>query len=57
MGWVFSRPVDNQGTIFERGDGRGWQAGLMLPNGKRKWFYGKTEKEAWDKLFEGQKAL
>ncbi|MGI8475082.1 MAG: tyrosine-type recombinase/integrase, partial [Thermomicrobiales bacterium] len=38
-----------EGCIRERVDGR-WEALVSLPNGKRKSFFGKTRKEALDKL-------
>jgi hypothetical protein len=33
--------ANGEGTIVKRSDGR-WAAAAMLPNGKRKWLYGKT---------------
>ncbi len=39
-----------EGSIFQaKSDGR-WVAALILPDGKRKYLYGKTRKEAADKL-------
>lgn len=38
-----------EGTIYQRGDGR-WVAQASLPGGKRKAVYGKTRREAADKL-------
>jgi integrase len=40
-----------EGTIYQRKDGR-WVAEITLENGKRKPFYGKTRKEAADKLYK-----
>lgn len=39
----------HEGTINKRADGR-WEAKLSLPGGQRKSFYGKTRKEAAEKL-------
>ena len=38
-----------EGAIYQRKDGR-WVAALILPSGKRKALYGKTRKDAADKL-------
>jgi hypothetical protein len=38
-----------EGSIKQRADGL-WEARVSLPNGKRKSLYGKTRKEAQDKL-------
>lgn len=40
-----------EGTVRKRGDGR-WEARLGLPGGKPKYFYGKTRREALQKLQE-----
>jgi integrase len=45
-----------QGTVTERRDGR-WEARVMLPTGKRKCFYGKTQKEVERKLTEARRNL
>jgi integrase len=45
-----------EGSICQRKDGL-WVARITLPRGKRKPFYGKTRREAADKLKEAQKAL
>src|SRR6266568_8400878 len=42
-----------EGSIYQRKDGR-WSASFYLENGKRRTIYGKTRKEAYEKL---QKAL
>ena len=39
----------NEGTMKQRTDGR-WEAQVSLPGGRRKSVYGKTRKEAQDKL-------
>ncbi len=44
-----SRRGNGEGTITQRKDGR-WAAGVSLPNGKRKFAYGKTRDEASQKL-------
>ncbi len=47
----------NEGSIYQaKSDGR-WVAALMLPNGKRKYLYGKTRKEAADKLKQAMRDL
>src|ERR1700737_1841783 len=38
-----------EGSLFQRKDGR-WVAEITLEDGKRKPFYGKTRKEAYEKL-------
>jgi integrase len=46
-----------EGSIYQaKSDGR-WVAALILPNGKRKYLYGKTRKEATDKLKSAQRAV
>src|SRR5215212_8161417 len=40
---------NNEGTIVQRTDGR-WVAAATLPDGRRKWLYGKTRREVQDKL-------
>ena len=42
-----------EGSIYQRKDGR-WAASLTLESGKRKTFYGKTRKEAYEKLKKAQ---
>jgi integrase len=42
-----------EGTVFQRQDGR-WEASFYLENGKRKSFYGRTQKEALQKLRAAQ---
>lgn len=44
-----------EGAIFQRSDGR-WVARVVQDGGKRKTYYGKTRKEAADKLKAGQRA-
>src|SRR5579884_3830581 len=39
----------HEGTIRQRADGR-WEAQVSMPRGKRKSYYGKTRREAQDKL-------
>lgn len=51
-----TRRGNNEGTIYKRADGR-WHAQLTLPDGSRKSYYGKTQKEVQQKLLEGRKAL
>ena len=43
------RRGNHEGSIVKRNDGR-WMARVMLPSGKRRAFYGKTRKEAADKM-------
>ena len=46
-----------EGSIYQaKSDGR-WVAALTLPSGKRKYLYGKTRKEAADKLKSAQRAV
>ena len=45
-----------EGSICKRKDGL-WVARVTLPGGKRKPFYGKTRKEAADRLKQAQKAI
>ncbi len=45
-----------EGSIKQRADGL-WEARISLPGGKRKSFYGKTRKEAQDKLRAAQRDL
>src|SRR5690242_11904477 len=40
---------NNEGTIVQRGDDR-WMAAATLPNGSRKWLYGKTRADVQRKL-------
>jgi integrase len=42
-----------EGSVTQRKDKR-WQTSMMLENGKRKYFYGKTQAEALDKLHVAQ---
>jgi integrase len=42
-----------EGSIYQRKDGR-WAASLTLEGSKRKTFYGKTRKEAYEKLKKAQ---
>lgn len=49
-----ARRGHGEGTIAKRGDGR-WTGALSLPNGKRRWFYGKTRKEVQDALRAAQR--
>lgn len=44
---------NGEGTITQRKDGV-WAAALWLEDGKRKWFYGKTKREAQAKLNEAR---
>src|SRR5215469_7658842 len=44
---------NGEGTLFKRKDGR-WQASFVPENGKRLYFYGKTQKEALEKLRQAQ---
>jgi integrase len=45
-----------EGSIYQRKDGR-WAASLTLEGGKRRTFYGKTRKQAYDKLKRAQHEL
>ncbi len=47
------RRKSGEGTLFQRKDGT-WQASFIPENGKRKYYYGKTPKEALEKLRKGQ---
>jgi integrase len=47
---------NNEGSIYHREDGR-WCAQVTLPNGKRKYLYGKTRKEVVVKLTAASKAV
>jgi integrase len=38
-----------EGTIVKRTDGR-WAGAVSLPDGRRKWLYGKTQQEVVRKL-------
>jgi integrase len=42
-----------EGTLFQRKDGT-WQASFIPANGKRKYYYGKTQREALEKLRKAQ---
>ncbi len=44
---------NGEGTLFKRKDGR-WQASFVPENGKRLYFYGKTQAEALEKLRKAQ---
>ena len=44
---------NGEGTLFQRKDGR-WQASFITDGGKRKYVYGKTQKEALEKLRKAQ---
>jgi integrase len=44
------RRGNQEGSIYQRTSDGLWVASLSLPNGKRKAYYGKTQKEARDKL-------
>lgn len=43
------RRSNNEGSVYQRAD-KTWAAVVSLPNGKRKWLYGKTRKAVVDKL-------
>jgi integrase len=49
------RRANHEGTIYKRRDGR-WVAALVLPDGRRKSYYGKTRQEVAQKLTAGLKA-
>lgn len=51
-----ARRGHNEGTIFQRGDGR-WVAEVSLGDGRRKTLYGKTKREAREKRDEALRAL
>ena len=44
---------NGEGTLFKRSDGR-WQASFVPTNGKRLYFYGKTQAEALEKMRQAQ---
>jgi integrase len=46
----------NEGSVFQRADGR-WVASISLEDGKRRDVYGRTRKEAADKLLRLQRDL
>jgi integrase len=48
------RRASGEGTIYRRADGL-WSAQLSLPGGKRKTFYGKTQKDVRDKLLAARR--
>ena len=48
------KKANGEGSIYQRKEDKKWVASVTLDGGKRKVFYGKTRKEAHDKL---QKAL
>ena len=50
------RRGNHEGTIKQRTDGR-WEAQVSLPSGKRRSLYGKTRKEAQDKLRAALRSL
>lgn len=47
------RRANGEGTIYKRADGR-WCSSISLPNGKRKYLYGKSRKEVVTKLSAAQ---
>ncbi len=49
-----SKKANGEGSIYQRKEDKKWVASVTLDSGKRKVFYGKTRKEAHEKL---QKAL
>jgi hypothetical protein len=46
----------NEGSVFQRADGR-WVASISLEDGKRRDVYGRTRKEAAEKLLRLQRDL
>ncbi len=50
------RRANHEGTIYKRQDGR-WVASVVLPGGKRKYYYGKTREEVAQKCTVGLKAI
>lgn len=44
-----TRRGNGEGTIVRRSDGR-WAAAVSLPNGGRKWIYGRTRKDVADRM-------
>jgi integrase len=50
------RRAHGEGTIYQRADGR-WEAALRLPGGRRISRYGKTQREAQERLLEARTAL
>jgi integrase len=53
---VAKRRANKEGTIYCRKDGR-WVAAVMLPDGRRKSYYGKTRDEVAQKLTRGLKTI
>src|SRR5690242_8922804 len=51
-----SRKGNGEGTVRQRSDGL-WEARLMLSDGRRKSFYGKTKGESLRKMRQAQHAL
>jgi integrase len=47
------RRGSGEGTVFQRKDGR-WEASFYLENGKRRSFYGRTKKEALQRMRAAQ---
>jgi len=45
-----------EGSVYQRKDGR-WVASITLENHKRKYYYGDTRKEAYEKLRKAQREL
>lgn len=51
-----AKRANGEGSVFQRAtDGR-WESRLFLPNGKRKFFYGRTRQEVAKKLTAALKA-
>lgn len=50
-----SRRANNEGSIYKRPDGR-WVASVTLPQGRRKYFYGKTRQDVAIRLTAALKA-
>lgn len=45
-----------EGSVYQRADGR-WVAAVRLPDGARRYFYARTQREAIDKLRAAQRAV
>lgn len=50
------RRSNGEGSIYQRKDGR-WVAAVVLPEGRRRAYYGRTRQEAHTKLLKAQRSL
>lgn len=51
-----SRRGKGEGSVYKRADGS-WVAQLLLPDGKRRYLYGKTRATVYARLSEAQQRL